>query len=170
MNRKALKFSFILYIAVLLWVILLRMNLAEFTGRYNGIVLIPFSDDQNYTSSLARDLCNVGNVALFFPVGFAGMLLCSDGKSKLLYSLGICLGISLGIEVLQYVSIIGMSSVSDLILNCAGGLCGIVFYYIFGRLLSDAAIEKICRLCTFLLLPICIFAAINTAINIHLYI
>ena len=88
MNKRFLRFSFILYIAVLLWVILLRMNLAEFTGRYNGIVLIPFSDDQNYTSSLARDLCNVGNVALFFPVGFAGMLLCSDGKSKLLSSLG----------------------------------------------------------------------------------
>lgn len=170
MNRRALKFSFILYIIFLLWVILLRMNLAEFTGKYNGIVLIPFSDDQNYTSSLARDLCNLGNFALFLPIGFGGMLLASQRLSKLLYSLGICLGISFGIEVLQYILVIGMSSISDLILNCLGGFLGIVIFCIFGRFCSEKLIQKFSRISIFILLPVCIFATVNTIINIHLYI
>ena len=170
MNKKILKISFALYIAFLLWVILFRMNIHEFTGKYNGIVLIPFSDDQNYTSSLARTLCNVGNIVLFFPIGFCGMILSSERRSKLLSSLGICLGISLGIEVLQYILVIGMSSVSDLILNCAGGLCGIVLYYIFGRLLSESLLEKACLISIFILSPVCIFAVVNTIVNIHLYI
>lgn len=170
MNRRALKFSFILYIIFLLWIILFRMNLPEFTGKYNGIVLIPFSDDQNYTSSLARDLCNAGNVALFIPVGVCGMILSSERGPKLLSTLGICLGISFGIEVLQYILVIGMSSVSDLILNCAGGIFGIVLYYIIGRFISEKLMDKLSRFSIFVLLPICIFAVVNTIVNIHLYI
>ncbi|MBR2302293.1 MAG: hypothetical protein IKA42_00645, partial [Clostridia bacterium] len=61
-DRKLLCRVFILYIIILLFVIMFRCGIEEFIGKYNGIVLQPFSDKYNYTSKLARNLCYIGNI------------------------------------------------------------------------------------------------------------
>lgn len=61
-DKKLLSRTFILYIILLSWVILFRLNIGEFCCKYNGISLIPFEDKYNYTSSFARYACEIGNV------------------------------------------------------------------------------------------------------------
>lgn len=68
-DKKLLSRTFILYIILLSWVILFRLNIREFCGKYNGISLIPFEDKYNYTSSFARYACEIGNVISFIPSG-----------------------------------------------------------------------------------------------------
>lgn len=67
----------------------------------------------------------VGNVALFLPLGF--LLLILSRRHSLPLTILAGAGISLSIEVLQYVFAVGYSDVDDLLFNtigtAVGGLC-----------------------------------------------
>lgn len=68
-DKKLLIKTYILYIVLLSWFILCRLNIEEFFGKYNGISLIPFVDKDYYTSTFARYACEIGNVVSFVPAG-----------------------------------------------------------------------------------------------------
>ena len=58
-------------------------------------------------------------------------------KSKSYLKLLIIAGISLLLEITQYILAIGSSDITDLITNTAGGLLGIALYSIVARLLKS---------------------------------
>ena len=45
LNKKRLIVTFILYCLLVMWIILLRMNIAQYCAKYRGVFLIPFSDN-----------------------------------------------------------------------------------------------------------------------------
>ena len=72
---------------------------------------------------------------MFIPLG----LYFADFMKKFNFwkVLGLVVGSSLGIEVLQYVFKRGSSDIDDLMLNTAGGLIGIVIYLVFKALFKE---------------------------------
>ena len=89
-------------------------SIAEGINVYNGIEY-RLVDDQVW-----------GNIVIFIPAGIYLMVLSK--KSSILRSLLIVFLISLGIEIVQYVFKIGASDIDDIILNCLGGIIGILIY------------------------------------------
>lgn len=171
-DRKLLCRVFILYIIILLFVIMFRCGIEEFIGKYNGIVLQPFSDKYNYTSKLARNLCYIGNIVCFIPAGIYLTLLfekCNGRIKKYIFSMLCIIGMSLFIEVMQYILVIGMSSTTDLIQNTTGGAIGIVLYILLRKLISDNIIFKINKWTCFVLIGIDIIAIFIILANINLY-
>jgi len=171
-DKRNLIKVFILYFVLLMWVILFRMNVADFCGKYNGIVFKPFSDEFNYTSDFARKVCIIGNILTFIPMG---IYLCLFFKNRRFYKrvgFGLCFSLlaSLFLEIIQYIFVIGISSMTDLIHNLIGGLIGICIYESLKFFVSDKVINNINKYTFFILIPIVAFALINTVINMNLYI
>lgn len=82
--------------------------------------LVPFNDFVAATSIFGPLFNAVGNVVLFVPLGILAYQLLRDVRRTV--ALG--LGLSLCIEVLQYVFALGISDTDDLVLNTCGALVG----------------------------------------------
>lgn len=82
--------------------------------------LVPFNDFVDATSIFGPLFNAVGNVVLFVPLGILAYQLLRDVRRTV--ALG--LGLSLCIEVLQYVFALGISDTDDLLLNTLGALVG----------------------------------------------
>ena len=109
---------FLIYLALLVWIILfkLQFNINDLdTVRKINIVL--------------------ENLLIFVPMGIYLQMLLFKSKSYL--KLLIIAGISLLLEITQYILAIGSSDITDLITNTAGGLLGIALYSIVARLLKS---------------------------------
>ena len=103
--------------------------------------LIPFKIIWGYvgggiSSSLAGIVQNVlGNILIFIPFGiYLQIFLKNKG---VLRSFLICLGTSVSVEVVQFVSGRGFADVDDLILNGLGGIFGILGFKLLLRILGD---------------------------------
>ena len=68
----------------------------------------------------------VGNIVIFVPLGV--YLTMFSGRKSLLKNLLLVLGFSLSVEVIQYTFKLGIGDIDDIILNCLGGLLGILLY------------------------------------------
>ena len=170
-NKKRLIILYTLYFIALMWIILGRMNISEFCGKYRGVVLTPFTDEYFYTSKFAHDVCIIGNVLLFIPIGIYLPLFFREKKTfiRIVLSLLCIVFASLFLETMQYILEIGTSSSTDLIHNSLGGIIGVFIYEVLKRFVSNKIIDLINKWCIFILIFIDIFAIINTIINIKLY-
>lgn len=82
--------------------------------------LVPLNDFIAPTSIFGPLFNAVGNVVLFVPLGLLAYQLLRDVRRTALLGLGL----SMGIEVLQYAFALGISDTDDLILNTCGTLVG----------------------------------------------
>jgi len=171
-NRKRLLITYLFYIIILIWFILFRLNIKEFCGKYNGISLIPFADKYNYTSYFARYACEIGNVISFIPSGIYLTLFFKEEKflNRFLKSICYIFCLSLFLEIVQYFLVIGISSTTDLLHNSLGGLIGVSLYETLKKFVSTKRIDDINKYTLFIIIPLSIFAVINTLIHINLYI
>lgn len=77
---------------------------------------------------------NVENALLFIPLGYLVLLNILEIKNKLsikkkiVFTSGICIGISVGIEEMQLISKLGTFQISDIIYNTLGSILGIIFF------------------------------------------
>ena len=90
-----------------------------------SINLIPFDmiAEQGFTLNV------YGNILMFVPL----VLYFANFMKQFHFwkVLGVIIGTSLSIEVLQYILKRGASDIDDLLLNTVGGLIGIVIYLVF---------------------------------------
>ena len=106
-----------------------RINLIPFETISRGII---FHEGSRAPSI---DIQVWANVFVFIPAGLYLMTLGvkhSIPKSFLIVFLS-----SLGIEILQYILKVGIFDIDDLILNCLGGLLGILFYCLLQKLFKS---------------------------------
>ena len=121
-NRKDLliKISFILYIILLTWIIVFKFRLSINDLKYiRSINLIPFKAN-NIVNGLKETIINL---ILFVP---SGMYLKYIFKDKKLRNILIIIGTSLIYEITQYILHVGVSDITDIIMNTLGGLVGIL--------------------------------------------
>lgn len=118
---------FLLYIGMLLRITVFRSSFGSYLLCSHGqIELVPFVGlIQIFHNSVGMFLyLFVGNLVWFVPLGVLLPVLTKARKATILWGLGL----SLYIEVSQYVFGTGVSEVEDLILNTAGTGIGSLIY------------------------------------------
>ncbi|AKN33749.1 teicoplanin resistance protein VanZ [Clostridium carboxidivorans P7] len=128
---------FIFYILFLIKLLLLsRVPLFEvFNSQrtlHRSINLIPFHSISEYISGSTINLRRfafsnlVGNIIIFIPLGIYLTLFKKD--KRIIPNLLFIFIVSLFVEVIQGLLALGTADIDDIILNCLGGLVGILGY------------------------------------------
>ena len=173
-DKKLLTYGFIAYYIFVCWFILCRFNIPEFCGKYRGIELVPFADMDNFTSDFAKNYSILGNILAFIPIGIYMSLFFQEKTSKpvmkWLLMLGVIIGSSLFLEVVQYVCAIGFSSITDVIHNSLGGVIGIGLYFTLKSFIKDEIVNHINRVVIIVFFAVDLFAVVNTIVHIDLYV
>ena len=143
-STPLLRFLFVVYAAVLLWLLFDRSVSWDPEYSYaellrNNMNLIPFRTIGNYWKVVLRwkftplffhcVINLVGNVLLFIPIGYFMPRLWPGMRHFGMFLLTCVLSVML-VELLQLVTLRGCLDVDDLILNLYGMLIGYVIYAI----------------------------------------
>lgn len=129
---------FICYIFLLLKILLIS-RVSHWEQR--SINLIPFYSIKEYVFASSATIKNfafgnvVGNIVIFLPLGAYLSLFKKD--KRVIKSLLLIFIVSLFVEILQGILAIGASDIDDIILNCLGGLIGILGYKFLLLILRD---------------------------------
>ena len=141
------RFLFLVYCAVMLWLLFGRSNGWNATADYKELLqqnanLIPLRTVKSYVHvlknsadryMLAHCFLNLaGNILLFIPAGWLLPRLWSAMRNFFRF-FGFCAGVILFVEVLQLFSLLGRFDVDDLILNLLGLTVGFLLYTIANR-------------------------------------
>lgn len=124
---------FLLYLVLLIWIILFKLQFSiTALDRVREINLIPFYYKEEISFHATEVL---ENVLIFVPFGIYLCLVFQRSRlrSKLLF----IAGMSMLLEVCQYVLVVGRSDITDLITNISGGLIGIFLYNTVVRLFHN---------------------------------
>lgn len=142
-SKNLTRFLFILYLIVLTWVILFKMEL-DFSllknMNYRSINLIPFAE--SVTINGKTDISEILlNVIVFIPFGIYISMLHKPWNFIQKIIPIFC--VSLLYEVLQYAFAIGGSDITDLIGNTLGGIIGMILFFILIRMFGKDIIWTI---------------------------
>lgn len=123
------KISFVLYLFLLTWIIVFKFRL-DITGlRYlRAVNFIPFKENE------LREI--LINIFLFIPYG---MYLREFTKKKSL-TVGMIILTSFIFELLQYILHIGISDITDIMMNTLGGIIGILFISILKNKIGNSKV------------------------------
>lgn len=130
------KTTFILYITLLLWLVLFKFSLdlgGVFEEQIRTINLIPFVD---ITTSL---LGTIENGLIFVPFGLLLGVNFKHFSPQKMLTIMFCF--SLGVEITQYVFGIGITDITDVIMNTAGGLFGLWLYRLGERHMKSKQLD-----------------------------
>lgn len=123
------KISFVLYFFLLTWIIVFKFRLDITTLRYlRSINLIPFKENELKEIFI--------NILLFIPYG---MYLRKISPKKSL-TVAIVILTSFLFELLQYILHIGISDITDIMMNTLGGIIGILFISILEKKIENSKI------------------------------
>lgn len=137
---------FICYILLLIKILLLsRVSLMGLFNSqrilFRSINLIPFHSIMEYISGSSDAIRRfafgnvVGNIVIFVPLGIYLPLFKKD--KRVFVNLLFVFIVSLFVEIIQGLLGIGVSDIDDIILNCLGGLLGILGYKLLLFILRD---------------------------------
>ncbi|WP_220446551.1 VanZ family protein [Paenibacillus piri] len=137
---------FICYILFLFKLLFLsRVSLLDLLNSQRtldrSINLIPFYSIKEYIFSNSATIKNfafanvVGNIVIFIPLGT--YLSAFKNDKRVITNLLFIFIVSLFIEIIQGLLGIGASDIDDIILNCLGGLVGIIGYKFLMFILRD---------------------------------
>lgn len=113
---------FAVYLVFLLWVVLFKLSYDPFgvirDFQTRSLNLIPF------VHSLRGEM--ISNILAFIPFGV--MLGVTFKELTFKHKIASIFAFSLVVEIIQYVLAIGVTDITDLIMNTLGGLVGISLY------------------------------------------
>lgn len=111
--------------------------------------LIPFVTIWNYanpsgnmnTSLLSFANVNIyGNIAVFIPYGiYLGVI---KKRKEVMRSLLVVFITSISIEIIQFVFALGACDIDDVILNCCGGIIGVLGYKLLRKVFKEESRTK----------------------------
>ena len=142
-GRVLLIVLFVVYLVLLAWIVLWRLEVPFVDGSLRRIKLVPFAPNGGAGASAPFEV--VANCALFLPFGlYLGLLAPSWPWWKPVSTIA---GASVALEATQYVLAVGISDVTDVIVNTAGGLAGIGLLALGRRRFQARAAIVITRVC-----------------------
>ncbi len=116
MKKIVTKIIFAIYLLLLVWVIIFKLNLPFTPIRHvRQLNLIPFYGTVHFAEPLL-------NVLVFIPFGF---LLRRMWNTKIYFYVLSAFAASLLFETVQYIFAIGVSDITDLFTNTLGGTIGL---------------------------------------------
>lgn len=128
-TRKISMFLFLTYLLLLTWMIVFKMDLSILAGRYSAaqINLIPLAGTAVYDGVLNFPEI-LFNVVSFIPFGIYMEILFR--KASWTVNLLVILLVSLAFEIVQYILLLGIADITDLLANGLGGAIGINIMYV----------------------------------------
>lgn len=151
---------FVVYLVILVWIILFKLQLSISELDYNRSVnLIPFY----YSNSVGTKFHLkevLENVFVFVPFGIYLSML--KGKLQFWKKAALIFTSSLALETAQYILAVGSSDITDIITNTIGGILGIGSYHLIVKILrnrerADNAIIVLATIVTVLLISGIVF-------------
>lgn len=153
MNKNNNKIQSILLYSIFVFYIFLSLSIIIFKyvsplellnksrTMYRSINLLPFHTIKGYltgTIGVSRTvmLNNIlGNIGLFIPLGIYLQLFKKD--KRILTGILLVFIISLSAEAVQLIFGMGAADVDDILLNCTGGIIGILCYKLLDVFIKD---------------------------------
>jgi len=124
-TNKLTSILLLIYLIVLFWIVVLKLNVQFSYGNLRSVNLIPFSEPLIVNGKLDFSEM-ILNVVIFVPLGiYAGILFKRwlIGKNLFLFFLT-----SLICEVSQFILGVGAFDITDIINNTLGGFIGLMIY------------------------------------------
>lgn len=152
-----------IYLVVLFWIIVLKLNISfSYKGTQN-INLIPFREPLLYNGRIDYNEIFL-NILIFVPLGlYVGILFkkLNTFQKALTFFM-----VSLFCEVCQFVLRIGAFDITDIINNTFGGIIGFVLYYGLEKafncpIKAQKLINIIATLCTIIIISTLFYLKIN---------
>ena len=129
-HRSRLVALFLVYLVLLAWVVLWKLEV-PWVGEERVVKLVPFVATPDAGPSARLEVAV--NLVLFVPFGvYLALLAPSWPRWR---SAGVVAVASALLEAAQYVLAVGRSDVTDVVVNTAGGLAGLVVLGVARRLL-----------------------------------
>ncbi|GAA1966148.1 VanZ family protein [Agromyces allii] len=142
--RGILTLLFAVYLALLVWIVLWKFEVPWIGDPGERVVkLVPFVDTAQFGASAPREV--LANLVFFVPFGvYLGLLAprWSWWRATLVVA-----ATSLGLEIGQYVMATGSSDSTDVIVNTAGGLAGLVLLGVARPALGSRTTAVVTWLC-----------------------
>ncbi|MBQ7335218.1 MAG: VanZ family protein [Clostridia bacterium] len=179
--KKYFRILIVIYLVVLIWGILFKMNrFATIERNFDVMIKLDLFSRLTYSlnpfvmkATTAKE--NLLNILVFVPFGFT--VSASDQKIRFFKTLGISFLLSAIFEVTQIFTAIGGFSTIDLICNTFGGIIGFlgcaVIKFCLKRLNEKTRrhlVAVFLVICYIILIPIAIYATIQTVANIDFYV
>lgn len=147
--KQLSKIILILYVLVLLWLVLFKLSfdissvLLDHQAR--SLNLFPFGGSSQGSISEI-----VSNIIVFIPFG---LLLDINLKSIMVWrKLTYIFIFSIAVEAIQFVLAIGVTDITDVIMNTLGGLVGLGLYRLFNRYVDTVKLDRFIVLASTILL------------------
>jgi glycopeptide antibiotics resistance protein len=142
--RTCLLVLFSVYVFLLAWIVLWKLDVPWLGGVQRVIKLVPFAPSAGSGASAPSEV--VANLLLFIPFGVYLALLAPRWAWWRIA--GVVAGASLVLEGAQYVLAIGSSDVTDILVNAAGGLAGFGLLTLARRRLRSGTTRVMTRVCS----------------------
>ena len=173
-KNRALTISLLFfYVIILLWITILKCNHALPIYELR-IILGSMTVAERFVHATSQLTLNDGtmtemilNVFIFIPFGILIPLL--RGRAAPIITTALALLSTFFIECLQLLLCFGWFTYSDLMLNTAGAVLGIIIYTVFVKRVNEEHKKTILTFLNVFAIAISIFAIINTALNIEIY-
>ena len=153
-SSKLTKALFLVYFLLLVWIIIgkLHMNILDIQDINNrSINLIPFKGCAIVNGKIYK-LELIINILLFIPLGiFMQLLFAKKFYKNILF----ILFVSISFEMIQYFLMIGVSDITDVMMNLLGGMVGLGIIESF-QMIFDERVQTICNICAFGMICICL--------------
>ena len=166
--------SFVLYILIFIWIVYLKSNQESWIlATYNLFKDMPLIERFKYdlipfsNTSMMRTRSNYYNVLIFIPIPIYLKIIFNKIKYNHLLLLGLIL--TLFIEFSQlFIPFCGFAT-EDIICNFIGSVTGVIIYHLFLKKNSELENKIISIAMLYIILPIFIYALINTINHIDAY-
>lgn len=158
---------FALYAAFLLKLLLF----SRAPGSERSINLIPFASIAQYAFSHSPGTAKVafanviGNILIFIPLGVYASWLRRRASAWL--TILTVVSVSVAVEIIQGVFAVGASDIDDVILNCVGGLIGILAFRLLSAILRGRSRERT-AMAVFSLLSLPVWVYFLFIIRLHM--
>lgn len=133
------KAALVVYLLFLLWLVLFKSSVDVFSVILNyqtrGLNLIPFTDASRGNLSEM-----VSNFVIFVPLGL--LLSANFKRTNIWLRLVYILAFSVAVEVIQFVLAIGVTDITDVIMNSLGGLLGLMLYRFSSKHINDKKLDQ----------------------------
>jgi len=126
---------FAAYLFILLWLVLFKFSYEPFAVidslQLRSLNLVPFARTRNSEM--------ISNIVAFIPFGV--MLGVNFKRFAFWYKVSVMFAFSLAAEIIQYALAIGVSDITDLIMNTLGGFFGLAAYTLIGKYTNERYLD-----------------------------
>lgn len=142
-SRRHLLALFLLYLVLLTWVVMWKLEVPQVGHGVRNVKLVPFISSDGDGASEPVEV--VGNLLLFVPFGVYLALLAPRWSRLTMVVLAV--GTSAAMEVGQYVLAVGRTDTTDVIVNTSGAVVGFALVALAHRGLGAHGLRVLPRAC-----------------------